>query len=98
MAGATTSSISGTAPAGATPAAGCTARRTRRGSGSTGFSSAPPPSNAAREARAGGPAFQRTEAKMNERLTIGRSAGWADRLGTTAVLAWWVLTIGGILL
>jgi hypothetical protein len=35
---------------------------------------------------------------MNERLTIGRSAGWADRLGTTAVLAWWVLTIGGILL
>ena len=34
---------------------------------------------------------------MNERNGFG-SAGWVERFGTTAVFAWWVLTIGGILL
>jgi hypothetical protein len=38
------------------------------------------------------------EAKVDERLNIGSSAGWADRLGTTALFAWWLLAIGGILL
>jgi hypothetical protein len=31
------------------------------------------------------------------RRLIG-GAGWAERLGTTAVFAWWLLTIGGLLL
>ena len=35
---------------------------------------------------------------MKEMLKVGRSAGWMERLGTTAVFAWWVLTIGGLLL
>jgi hypothetical protein len=35
---------------------------------------------------------------MKQMLNIGRSVGWIDRFGTTAVLAWWVLTIGGLLL
>jgi hypothetical protein len=35
---------------------------------------------------------------MNDMLKIGRSAGWVDRLGTTAVFAWWVLSIGGLLI
>jgi hypothetical protein len=35
---------------------------------------------------------------MNERLLdIGSGARWADRLGTTAVFAWWLLTISGLL-
>lgn len=34
---------------------------------------------------------------MNERNGFGGSAGWVERFGTTAVFAWWVLTIGGIL-
>jgi hypothetical protein len=35
---------------------------------------------------------------MSKRLNIGTSAGWADRLGTAAVFAWWVLAISGMLL
>ncbi len=35
---------------------------------------------------------------MNERFSVSRSAVWADRLGTTAVFAWWVLMVGGLLL
>lgn len=35
---------------------------------------------------------------MSERNRCTSNAGWVGRLGTTAVLAWWVLTIGGILL
>lgn len=35
---------------------------------------------------------------MNHTLKLGRSASWVDRLGTTAVLAWWVLSIGGLLI
>jgi hypothetical protein len=34
---------------------------------------------------------------MNPKSHIS-GAGWAERLGTTAVLAWWVLTVGSILL
>lgn len=35
---------------------------------------------------------------MNERFSMGGGAHWADRLGTTAVFAWWLLTTGGLLL
>jgi|PlaIllAssembly_1097288.scaffolds.fasta_scaffold438615_2 hypothetical protein len=33
---------------------------------------------------------------MNDRLGFGGGARWADRLGTTAVLTWWLLTLGGV--
>ncbi len=35
---------------------------------------------------------------MSERSKVGRGAGWVDRLGTIAVFAWCVLTIGSLLL
>ena len=35
---------------------------------------------------------------MKQRLGIGKVVRRADRLGTTAVSAWWLLTIGGMLL
>jgi hypothetical protein len=35
---------------------------------------------------------------MSERKRVIGSAGWAERLGTTAVLAWWLLAVGGLLL
>jgi hypothetical protein len=35
---------------------------------------------------------------MGKPNSFSSSAGWAERLGTTAVFAWWVLTIGGLLL
>lgn len=35
---------------------------------------------------------------MGRPYGLGSSASWAERLGTTAVFAWWVLTIGGLLL
>jgi hypothetical protein len=35
---------------------------------------------------------------MNGRNRLIGSAGWAERLGIGAVFAWWVLTIGGLLL
>jgi hypothetical protein len=34
---------------------------------------------------------------MKDRLDFGGTARWADRLGTTAVFAWWLLTLGGVL-
>ncbi len=35
---------------------------------------------------------------MSVRNRVISSAGWAERLGTAAVLAWWALTISGLLL
>lgn len=35
---------------------------------------------------------------MNERSGSRGSAGLVDRLGTAAVFAWWMLTIGALLL
>lgn len=35
---------------------------------------------------------------MKDRLNVGRSAGWAATLGTSAVLAWWLLAAGAMLL
>jgi hypothetical protein len=35
---------------------------------------------------------------MSERDRLVGSAGWAERLGSAAVFAWWMLTIAGILL
>ena len=34
---------------------------------------------------------------MNPNSHIG-SAGWAERFGTTAIVAWWLLTVGSIFL
>ncbi len=31
-------------------------------------------------------------------IDIGRGPRWADRVGTIAVVAWWVLAAGGLLL
>lgn len=35
---------------------------------------------------------------MSECDGVVSSAGWAERLGSAALLAWWMLTIAGILL
>lgn len=35
---------------------------------------------------------------MKELLKLGRSARWADTLGTGAVFAWWLLAAGAMLL
>lgn len=35
---------------------------------------------------------------MRDRTRFISGAGWADRFGTAAVVVWWVLTIGGLLL
>jgi hypothetical protein len=35
---------------------------------------------------------------MSKRNGFSGSAGWVERFGTTAVFAWWMLTIGGLLL
>ena len=32
---------------------------------------------------------------MNDRLGFGGGTRWADRLGTSALFAWWLLTLGG---
>lgn len=35
---------------------------------------------------------------MNAGNRLFGSARWAERLGTAALLAWWVLSVGGLLL
>jgi hypothetical protein len=37
------------------------------------------------------------EATMSARKRYAGSATWVERLGTAALLAWWVLAIGGLL-
>ena len=34
---------------------------------------------------------------MTTKLSIG-SGAWIERFGTTAIIAWWLLAVGGILL
>jgi hypothetical protein len=34
---------------------------------------------------------------MTTNLSIS-SGAWAERFGTTAIIAWWILAVGGILL